>query len=143
VAAIRGKFTMRSIWIAVLIGGVVVLSISSCATVPTEPLASGELRLLSMLAEKGDIRVNFPFRVNINFEADGKPEIRTTCFSFSGDGPYCYKVMDVNYGSPGTIQVRIRAKKSGSHALESYVYYIKVGKVQPSNVINSNIRVMP
>jgi hypothetical protein len=134
---------MRSIWIAVLIGGVIILSISSCATVPTELLASGELRLLSIHAEKGDIRVNFPFVVNINFEADGKPEIRTACFSFSGDGPYCYKVTDVTYGSPGAINVQVRAKNSGSHALESYIYYIKDGKVQPTNVVSSQIRVLP
>jgi len=134
---------MRFIWIALLVGGVVILSISSCATVPTEPLASGELRLLSIHAEKGDIRVNFPFVVNINFEADGKPEIRTACFSFSGDGPYCYKVMDVNYGSPGTIKVQVRAKNSGSQALESYVYYIQDRKIQPTNVVNCNIRVIP
>ena len=122
---------------------IVLLLVSSCATVPTEPLASGELRLLSIHPEKGDIRVNFPFVVNINFEADGKPEIRTACFSFSGDGPYCFKVTDVNYGSPGTIKVQIRAKNSGSHSLESYVYYIKDGKVQPTNIVNCNIRVIP
>ena len=122
---------------------IVLLLVSSCATVPTEPLASGELRLLSIHPEKGDIRVNFPFVVNINFEADGKPEIRTACFSFSGDGPYCFKVTDVNYGSPGTIKVQVRAKNSGSHALESYAYYIRDGKVQPTNVVNCNIRVIP
>jgi len=135
---------MRSIWIAVLIGGVVTLLISSCATVPTEPLTSGELRLLNMqVPEKGDIRGNFPFVVDINFEAEGKPEIRTACFSFSGDGPYCFKVTDVNYGSPGTIKVQVQAKRSGSQALESYVYYIKDGKSQPTNVVNCNIRVIP
>ena len=135
---------MRSIWIAILIGGIVILLISSCATVPTEPLTSGELRLLSIhVPMKEDIKVNFPFVVNINFEADGKPEIRTACFSFSGDGPYCVKVTDVNYGSPGTIKVQVRAKNSGSYALESYVYYIKDGKVQPTNVVGSQIRVIP
>ena len=135
---------MRSIWIAVLIGGVVILSISSCATVSTEPFTPGELRLLSVhVPERGEIRVNFSFVVNINFEADGKPEIRTACFSFSGDGPYCYKVMDVNYGSPGTIKVQVRAKNSGLHALESYVYYLRDGKVQPTNVVGSQIRVLP
>ena len=135
---------MRSVWIAVLVGGVVILLASSCATVPTEPLASGELRLLGMhVPMKEDVKVNFPFAVNINFESEGKPEIRTACFSFSGDGPYCFKVTDVNYGSPGTIKVQIRAKNSGSYALESYVYYIKDGKVQPSNVVNYNIRVIP
>jgi hypothetical protein len=135
---------MRSILIAVLMGGVVMLFISSCATVPTEPLTSGELRLLSLhVPQREDIKVNFPFVVNINFEADGKPEIRTACFSFSGDGPYCVKVTDVNYGSPGTIKVQVRAKNSGSHSLESYVYYIKAGKVQPTNIVNCNIRVIP
>ena len=143
-ASIRRRFRMRSICIYVLIGGVVTLIISSCATVPTEPLTSGELRLLSIhVPMKEDMRVNFPFAVSISFEAEGKPEIRTACFSFSGDGPYCYKVTDVNYGSPGTITVQVRAKNSGSYALESYVYYIKDGKVQPSNVVNCNIRVMP
>ena len=135
---------MRSIWIAILIGGAVILSISSCATVPTEPLTSGELRLLNLqVAEKGEIRLNYQFVVNINFQADGKPEIRTACFSFSGDGPYCYKVTDINYGSPGTIKVQIRAKNSGSHSLESYIYYIKDGKVQPTNIVNCQIRVLP
>jgi hypothetical protein len=135
---------MRSIWITVLIGGIVILLISSCATVSKEPLASGELRLLSIhVSMKEDIKVNFPFVVNVNFEADGKPEIRTACFSFSGDGPYCYKVTDVNYGSPGTIKVQVRSKNSGSHSLESYVYYIKDGKVQPTNVVDCNIRVIP
>jgi hypothetical protein len=135
---------MRSIWIAVLVSGVVILSISSCATVPTEPLASGELRLLGMhVSMKEDIRVNFPFVVNINFEANGKPEIRTACFAFSDDGPYCYKVTDVDYGSPGTIKVQVRANNSGPHALESYIYYIKDGKVQPTNGVNCHIRVIP
>jgi hypothetical protein len=135
---------MRSIWIAILIGGAVILSISSCATVPTEPLTSGGLRLLNLqVAEKGEIRLNYQFVVNINFEADGKPEIRTACLYFSGDGPYCYKVTDVNYGSPGTIKVQVRAKNSGSYTLESYVYYIKDGKVQPTNVVSSQIRVLP
>lgn len=135
---------MRSIWIAVLVGGVFILLASSCATVPTEPLASGELRLSGMhVSMKEDIKVNFPFAVNINFEADGKPEIRAACFSFSEDGPYCYKVMDVDYGSPGTIKVQVRAKNSGSQALETYIYYIKDEKVQPTNGVSCHIRVIP
>lgn len=132
---------MRSLLIAA--AGFFLLLASSCATVPTEPLASGELRLLSMHAERGDIRVNFPFVVNINFEADGKSEIRTACFSFSGDGPYCYKVTDVDYGSPGTIKVQVRAKNSGSLALESYVFYVQNGKTKPTNVVGCQIRVIP
>ena len=135
---------MRSILVTLLKVGVVMLFVSSCATVPTESLTSGEVRLLSIyVSERGDIKVNLPFMMNINFEADGKPEIRTACFSFSGDGPYCYKVTDVNYGSPGTIKAQVRAKTPGPYVLESYVYYIKDGKVQPTNVVGSQIRVIP
>jgi hypothetical protein len=112
--------------------------------VPTAPLASGELRLLGLQApQREDIRLNFPFVVNINFEADGKPEIRTACFYFSSDGPYCFKVTDVNYGSPRTIKVQVKAKSAGSQTLESYVLYIKDGKTQPTNVVNCQIRVTP
>ena len=141
---LKENVLMRSRLIAALIGVFFFLLASSCATVPTEPLASGELRLLSIhVPEKGDIRVNFPFVVNINFEADGKPEIRTACFSFSNDGSYCYKVTDVSYGSPGIIRVQVRSKNSGSHFLESYVFYIRDGKVQPTKVVGSQIRVNP
>ena len=93
---------MHSIFGAILIG------ISSCATVPARPVASGELRLLSILVpEKEKIKVNFPFAVNINFEAKGEPEIRTACFYSSGDGPHRFKVTDVHDGSPGTIKIQI------------------------------------
>jgi len=135
---------MKSILTAIWVGAVIILSISSCATAPSKPLALGEVRLINMrVTDRGEIRLNFPFVVDINFETDGKPEFRTACFSFSGDGPYCYKVMDVNYGSHGTIKVQVRAKNTGLYALESYVYYIRDGKVQPTNIVNCNIRVIP
>jgi hypothetical protein len=135
---------MRPTLISILAYGIIFLSISSCATVPTEPLASGELRLLSMhVPMTEEIRLNFPFVVNINFEADGTPEIRTACFYFSGDGPYCVKVGDVNYGSPGTIRVQLRAKISGSHALESYAFYVQDGKTKPTNTVGCQIRIIP
>jgi hypothetical protein len=135
---------MRSISVAVLMTWTVLLGISSCATVPTKPLAPGELRLLTMhVPEKENIRVNVPFVANITFEADGRPEIRTACFDISGDGPYCFKVVDVDYGSPGTIKVQIRTKNPGSRLLEGYVLYIRDGKIQPTNVVNTYFRVTP
>jgi hypothetical protein len=50
---------MMFIRIGFLTGVIVLLLVCSCATVPTAPLASGELRLLSMhVPMKEDIRVN-------------------------------------------------------------------------------------
>jgi hypothetical protein len=135
---------MRSISIPVLMIGAVLLGISSCATVPTKPLGPGELRLLSMVVPgKENIRVNLPFVVNISFEADGQPEIRSACFSIAGDGPHCFKVTDVNYGSPGTIRAQIHTKNPGSRLLEGYVLYIRDGKIQPTNVVSTYFRPIP
>ena len=128
----------KSLSMAVLMMGVVLLGFSSCATVSTKPLAPGELRLLSMvIPEKVKIKENLPFVVNISFEADGEPEIRSACFNFSGDGPHYFKVSDVNYGSPGTIKVQIRVKNPGVHVLEGYVLYVRDGKIQATNVVTT------
>ena len=130
------KFTS----IAVLMIGAVLFVISSCATAP-RPLAPGELRLLSVhVPEEGKIRVNIPFLVNINFEAFGEPEIRTACFYFSGDGPHCFKVTDVNYGLRGTIKVQILTHNPGAHFLKGYVVYIRDGKAQPTNTVDTYFR---
>ncbi len=133
---------MGSILLTVLIGGMMLL-ISSCTTVPARHLASGELRLLSISStEKMEIKVHIPFELRINFEADGKPEIRDACFYWGGDGPYCFKVMDVNYGSPGAIRLKLTLARPGSHILESYVVYTREGKGGPSNIVSTNLRVL-
>jgi hypothetical protein len=132
---------MRSIFVSVLMGGVTLL-VFCCATVPSGPLAPGEVKLIKMdVPHEESIKRNLPFLVNINFEADGKPEIRRACFYWSGDGPYCFKVTDVDYGPPGTIRVEPRAKESGSYVLEAYVLYVRDGKTQPSKVISSRVLV--
>jgi hypothetical protein len=134
---------MKLILIAVLMGVGVVLVISSCATAP-KPLAPGELRLLDMhISESDKIKANIPFVVNINFEADGQPQIRAACFYFSGDGPHCSKVTDVIYGSPGTgtMNVETKTNNDGSIYLECYVTYIRGGKIEATNVIGTNFSI--
>jgi hypothetical protein len=129
--------------IGVLMGVVIILIVSSCATAPVKPLASGELRLLSMATpQRLEIKVNVPFEVNINFEADGEPEIRNACFYWAGDGPHCFKVTDVNYGSPKTINVKLAVTRPGSCTLDSYVVYTREGKGRPTNVVSFNIKVL-
>ncbi|MGZ3524945.1 MAG: hypothetical protein ACXU9L_09155 [Thermodesulfobacteriota bacterium] len=134
---------MRSILIPILLSGIVLLGVSSCATVPV-PLSTGELRLLSVsVPEKEKIKVHFPFVVDINFEADGYPEIKEACFYFSEDGPHCFKPKNVNYVSPGTISVQIYTTNAGSRLLECYVVYIRDGKVQRTNMVKAYFRTTP
>ena len=134
---------MKLILIAILMGIGVLLVISSCATAP-KPLASGELRLLDMhISESDKIKANIPFLVDINFEADGQPQIRSACFYFSGDGPRCLKVTDVIYGSSrtGTMKVETKTNNAGSIHLECYVTYIRDGKIEATNVIGTHFSI--
>ncbi len=135
----RRLVKMRPVELIVLLAGVAVF-VFSCATVPSGPPAPGEVRLIKMdIPHEEGIKRNLPFVMTIQFEADGKPEIRRACFYWSGDGPHCFKVVDVSYGTPGTIRVEPRAKESGSYVLEAYALYIRDGKTQQTKAISSTV----
>ena len=128
---------MKSILIGVLMGIAVLLGISACATVPTEPLAEGELRLLKMrISEIGNLRLGHSYRFNISFEADGHPEIiRAVCFC-SGDGPYPYNVQDVTYGSEANFTLYLYACQSEVQVMKCSVDYVRNGKRTRSNFVS-------
>ena len=133
---------MRSILIAVLLSGVVLLIASSCATVPKEPLASGEVRLLTIDVLGSGIEANSSFAVNIFFEAAGEPEIKRACFYESGEGPYCFDVSDLSYVTLGTkraFQVYLPGINAGSHRVECYAEYIRDGETRKTNVVSTQI----
>ena len=133
----------KSLSIPVLMIGAILLLVSSCATVPTEPLASGEMRLLSLeVQQKEDLRESLPIVVHISFVANDNPEIVTACFFWSGNGPSCSKVTYLNYGTPGMIKVQLLPKSAGLIALEGYIVYKKDGKTVSTNVVGTNIRII-
>ena len=132
---------MKSL-IAVLMGVAGLLVISSCATVPKEPLASGEVRLLSIGVLGAGIEANSSFAVNIFFEAVGNPQIKRACFSESGEEPYCFDVSDVSYFTLGTkraFRVYLPGLNVGSHRVECYAEYIRDGGTRKTNVVFTQI----
>lgn len=112
----------------------------SCATVPTGPPAPGELRLLRMQVP-GTIRSGEPYEVLTTFGADGKPQIKKACFRWSGEGPYCFKVENVKFETPGTFTVRLRTNNPGSYRLDGYAEYVRDGKTRMTNEVGSQIYV--
>jgi hypothetical protein len=136
----RRYAAMKSILVGVLIGAAVLLGISACATVPTEPLGEGELRLLKMrVSEMGLLRVGHPYKFIISFEADGHPEIiRALCFC-SGRGPYPYNVQDVTYGSEANFTVYLLACQTEAQAMKCSVDYVRNGKRTRSNFVSMAI----
>jgi hypothetical protein len=133
---------MKSLLILVLMSGTALLSISSCATVRTEPLTSGEVRLISIeVAQREELRQKRPFPVKIQFEADGTPEIQRVCFLWSGKGPFCSKVKNVDYGPPGAVTTQIIQLNAGRYFLETYFLYTRDGKTETTNVVDMTIRI--
>jgi len=137
----RSRFQL----IAVLMGGAILLGASSCATVPTEPLAEGEVRLLrARVPHSGIVRTGISYEFEITFRADAKPTIRRACFSFSGEGPFCYAVRptDVEFGFPGSFTVTLPpAYKPGISRLECYAEYWQGNKILRTNVIKFPLEV--
>jgi hypothetical protein len=130
---------MRSVLIPILMGGVVLLA-SSCATVPTQPLGPGEVRLLKIDVLRGEpISMSVSYTVDIAFEANGKPEIRQACFYLSGDGPSCFSVTDVSFGLPGAFKVRLPGLDLGSYRLECYAEYTRDEETVKTNMVGTQI----
>ena len=130
---------MKGVLTLILMTVAILLAISSCATVSKEPLGPGEVRLLSMdVPVNGNLKTGVEYWVNVNFQADGNPEIRRACFSWSGDGPYCVRVKakDVKYGSDAYVQVPIHGRP-GSNRLECYLEYVRDGRGRQTNTVTS------
>jgi hypothetical protein len=132
---------MKSL-IGILTGVVISLLVFSCATVPKEPLASGEVRLLGMqVPESGNLVYGFSYNIYFTFDADGNPEMSRACCYWSGDPDrqYCYKVKDVRYGSPGNFSVDLSIPYPDQQRLKCYVDYVRDGKRQRTNAVTSSI----
>jgi hypothetical protein len=126
---------MKGVLTAILMSVAILLAISSCSTVPKGPLEEGELRLLSIaVPDNGNLKMSIQYLVTIYFEADGKPEIRRVCFSWSGEGPYCVSAKNVKYGSERYIEVLLYAH-ADSNRLECYVEYVRDGKIRRTNTL--------
>jgi hypothetical protein len=128
---------MEGVLSAILMSVAILLAISSCATVPKEPLGPGELRLLSLdVPDNGNLKTGLAYRISINFEAAGKPEIRRACFAWEGGDPQCIRVKDVKYGSDAYIELSLYARPN-TNKLECYVEYVHQGKIRRTNTVVS------
>ena len=133
---------MKSLFIGVLMGGVILLVVSSCATVPTRPLAPGEVRLLGIDFRGGrGIEAYESIVANISFEAEGKPEIKKACFDLSGEGSNCFDAMYVTFGPQRTFQVQLPGMAPGSYAVTYDAEYIQNGETRKTNAITTQILV--
>ena len=117
----------------------ILLAVSSCSTVPKGPLEPGEMRLLSLeVPEDGNLKLNIAYLLTIKFKADGDPEVRRACCTWSGEGPRCFRIKGVQYGSDAFLDVLFYAPE-GHHRLECYVEYVRDRRVRRTNIVGSYV----
>jgi hypothetical protein len=115
---------------------------SSCATVPTGPLSPGEVRLLSMdIPGHEAIARKSHFDVFLRFQADGEPQIESTCFSWSADKPRCFKAKDVRLGTEPMIRQSLVAHEAGIYIITAYLLYTRDGKSLKSNEVGGHVTI--
>ena len=132
---------MKNFLPVVLTSIAVLLIISSCATVPKQPLGAGEMRLLSMdVPERGDVQANIEHWIILNFAAAGNPKISRACFQFLDDSLECVDVGQgyVTYGPRANFRVPFLIPK-GQGILACYAEYIRNGETQRTNTVSSFI----
>ncbi len=130
--------------LTILFSGIVLLGISSCATVPKKPLAPGEVRLLSMNAVGAGVEANSAFAVNVFFESADDPKIKRACFYEQGEKPSCFDLSVASYMSLGTkkaFQVYLPGISGGPHRLECFAEYVLDGERRKTNVVFTQITV--
>ena len=134
---------MRSVLLSVLLSGIVLSIASSCATVPKEPLAPGEVRLLSMEILGSGVKEGGAIPVNVFFEGEGKVEIKKACFYESKERQYCSEVSYVTLGTKRAFQVYLPSFKSGFYRVECYAEYVRDGETRKTNVVATQISITP
>ncbi len=134
---------MQSRWIGVFMGLFMLASVLSCATVPTEPLGPGDVRLIGVeFPEFGGIKKNVKYLANIKFEADGRPEITRACAYWGVYGPYCMGILDVNYGT-GIARIDVQTPPDGLYRFKVFAYYVRDGRTVRTNLVETSVTVVP
>ncbi len=135
---------MKSILIGVLMGVVILLMVSSCATVPTEPPAPGEVRLLGVkFAGFQPPKKALRYVVEIKFESDGQVDVTRACFYWDDNGPSCYNIMEISYGTRTISALIDTPPVPGNFVLRSYVQFIKDKRALRSNIVQTSVEITP
>lgn len=119
------------------------LTIISCATVPTGPLAPGELRLTSLKAHD-KIKAGVAYDVVASFQANDPVEIIQGCFYWQvgsyKEGPYCFHIREFNPDAK-TFKVNLITRNPKYYTLIGYVEYRTSGNTKNSNEISTALDV--
>ncbi len=119
---------------ALLLGGLAAIGFAACQTMPI-----GDDVRLTRLVVSDDLNDGVPYTVTMPYQTKGgNPYIaRKACFTWSGEGPYCFSIRDDPNAKEFT--TRLRTGNPGSYDLRGYVEYSVYGETKRSNTVGKLI----
>lgn len=113
-----------------------ILFAASLVAASTLPVWAGELKLKSLQVDN-PLKAGIAYEVRLPYTKIGNVKVRKGCFTWSGEGPYCF---DVNVRTQ-TIRTKLRTGNPGKYRLGGYIEYSSDGKKLKSNTVYSQIDV--
>lgn len=110
----------------------------ACATVPTGPLAEGEVRV-SGLKVPEKVKAGFYDVTLEGVQKKGAVVLKDACFFWNLEGPYCFPVREVN----GEVVARLQTRNPRVYTLSGYIRYIHRGETKKSNEVSAQLYVSP
>ncbi len=112
---------------------------AACATIPTGPLAGGEMRVATLKVPQKVKAGEFYETVFEGVQKEGMLTLKDACFHWDQEGPYCFPLREVD----GKVVARLRTRNPRTYTLSGYVRYTHEGKARESNEVSVTLHVAP
>ncbi|MCP5373757.1 MAG: hypothetical protein H6907_18665 [Hyphomicrobiales bacterium] len=123
---------------AFLVAVILALSLAACQTAGT---GKGPVTVTSMTTPDR-ILAGKPYEVSLTFTGPEGVSIGRVCFTWSGEGPYCFGNRSLRIsGDTKEVIVHLRTNNANSYWLNGYVEYVFEGRKYISNNVERSITV--
>ena len=120
---------------------IVGMALAACA--PTKVGTPEEAPTVSLteLVVSQQLRAGVPYPATLQYDIEGQGDIsfREACFTWSGEGPYCFDVYDNR--AANQVRASLRTGNPNEYLLAGFVRYYANGYERESNTVDAMINV--
>lgn len=117
------------------------LVLTACQTTQTGSAETAPTLILTTLEVDENLSATIPYAVSLPYQivGEGTVTVRQACFTWSGEGPYCFNAQ--NDSDNKTITVRLHTNNPNTYVLAGFVEYVSNGWKKQSNTVSQIIDV--
>ncbi len=113
--------------------------VAACAAQKVGTPEAAPTMILSELVVNTNLKAGVPYPASLRYRIEGKGDVIVTksCFTWSGEGPYCFNVSDDR--SAGEAKTRLRTNNPNSYTLLGYLKYTSNGYEKQTPAVGVSI----